>query len=141
MKWLMMTLVLCTSWQNIPGCGAGKGEKTGQGETMPLEQNGFQKVYVEQAESAASLTAGEEMILNVSGNLPSPAYKLERIDVKITGDVIELTPLASFDRKGMAAQMLVPFTESVKVKVAKAGEYTVRLIGRGENRESKITIK
>jgi hypothetical protein len=80
-------------------------------------------------------------VLNVSGNLPSPAYKLERVEVKIRGDIVELTPLASYDRSKMAAQVLVPFNESVKVKLPRAGEYTIRVVGRGENRESKIVVK
>ena len=143
MKYLAMILLLAAGLQSIPGCGAGKGEMTPQEESAPAvsTQTDLQKIYVEQAESVTVAAAGEETVLNVSGNLPSPAYKLERVEVKIKGNVVELTPLASQERGKMVAQVLVPFTESVKVKLPKAGEYIIRVIGRNENRESKITVK
>lgn len=139
----MIALLLGCGLQNIPGCGVTTGKKTAEEASAPVEitQPNLQKIYVEPAVTAATATVGEEIVLNVSGNLPSPAYKLERIEVQIKGKVVELTPLASFDRSKMAAQVLVPFTESVKVKLPAAGEYTIRVIGRTENRESKITAK
>jgi hypothetical protein len=140
MKVFAVFLMLAAGMLNIPGCGAGKGEMTPKEESAPM-QTDLQRIYVEQAETVAVAAAGEETVLNVSGNLPSPAYKLERVEVKIKGNVVELTPLASQERGKMVAQVLVPFTESVKVKLPKAGEYIIRVVGRSENRESKITVK
>lgn len=101
----------------------------------------LQKVYVEPAAAATTAMAGEELVLTVSGNLPSPAYKLERVEVQMKGNVVELIPLASVDRRKMAAQGLAPFEQSVKIKLPAAGEYLIRVVGRNENRESTITVK
>lgn len=143
MRFFAMALLLAASLQNIPGCGAGKGEMTPQEESASAVsmQTGLQKIYVELAESTTIAAAGEETVLNVIGNLPSPAYKLERVEVKVEGNVIELTPLASQDRDKMVAQVLVPFTKTVKVRLPRAGEYIIRVVGRSENRESKIMVK
>jgi hypothetical protein len=139
----IIVALLAFNLQHLPGCGAGKGEMVPNETSAPAQpaQGDLQKIYVQEAETITAAAAGEETVINVSGNLPSPAYKLERVDVKIEGNVVELTPLASHDRGKMAAQVLVPFNETVKVKLPKAGEYTVRVVGRGENRESKITVK
>ena len=143
MKLFILAVMLSFNLQNIPGCGTGKGEMVPREESAPAPpaQGDLQKIYVQEAETTTLSAAGEETILSVSGNLPSPAYKFERVDVQIKGNVVELTPLASYQSGKMAAQVLVPFSETVKVKLPKAGEYTVRVIGRGENRESKIMVK
>ena len=127
MKLFILAVMLSFNLQNIPGCGTGKGEMVPQEESAPAQpaQSDLQKIYVQEAETTTQAAAGEETVLSVSGNLPSPAYKLERVDVKITGNVVELTPLASFQTGKMVAQMLVPFSETVKVKLPKAGEYTI----------------
>lgn len=140
---LMMCALFAVTLQNIPGCVAGKGNGTAVEESSRsvAPQSDLQKIYVQEAQPAVLAAPGEETVFNISGNLPSPAYKLERVDVKIRDNVVELTPLASYDRSKMAAQVLVPFSETVKVKLPKAGEYTIRVVGRGENRESKITVK
>jgi hypothetical protein len=140
---LIILALLALNLRSVPGCGG----RTGNGTVREVDsmadsrQGDLQKAYVEEAQATTLAAAGEETVINVSGNLPSPAYKLERVEVKIKGNVVELTPLASFDRSRMAAQVLVPFSEVVKVKLPKAGEYTVRVVGRSENRESKITVK
>lgn len=107
-------------------------------ETTP---SSLQKVYVESAVAVTTAAAGEELVINVSGNLPSSAYKLERVEVQIKGNVVELIPLASVDRRKMAAQGLAPFEQAVKIKLPTAGEYLIRVVGRNENRESTITVK
>jgi hypothetical protein len=112
--------------------------KAGKAEAML--QN-LQKVYVEPAVMATTAAAGEELVINVSGNLPSPAYKFERVEVQIKGNVVELIPLASVDRRKMAAQGLAPFEQAVKIKLPTAGEYLIRVVGRDENRESTLTVK
>jgi hypothetical protein len=101
----------------------------------------LQKVYVESAMAATTAAAGEELVIKVTGNLPSPAYKLERVEVQMKGKIVELIPLASVDRRKMAAQGLAPFEQPVKIKLPNAGEYLIRVVGRTENRESTITVK
>lgn len=112
--------------------------KADKAEAMPQS---LQKVYVESAAAATTAMAGEELVLTVSGNLPSPAYRLERVEVQMKGNVVELTPLASVDRRKMAAQGLAPFEQAVKIKLPTAGNYLIRVVGRNENRESTITVK
>lgn len=143
MKLFTIAMLIGFGLQNIPGCGVSKSNKSAGEASRPADesQSKLQKVYVETALGAPAATAGEEITLHVSGNLPSPAYKLERVEVQIKDNVVELTPLASFDRGKLAAQVLVPFSEPVKLKLPAAGEYTIRVVGRTENRESKITIQ
>lgn len=113
-------------------------KKMPKAEAMP---SSLQKVYVESAVAATTAAAGEELVINVTGNLPSSAYKLERVEVQIKGNVVELIPLASVDRRKMAAQGLAPFEQAVKIKLPTAGEYLIRVVGRNENRESTLTVK
>lgn len=102
-----------------------------------------QKVYVDQVVSKENVSKDEELEVVVKGNLPSPAYKFERFDVKVKGKTIEVTPLARYDSTKMAAQVLVPYEEVCKIKKLKPGTYELKVHGRNETvtKSENIQVK
>ena len=92
----------------------------------------LQKVYVDKVDSDQSISGAEKLQVNISGNLPSPAYTFERFDVKLKGKVIEIIPLAKFDAAKMVVQVLVPFQEVCTVENLKPGTYNIQVHGRGD---------
>lgn len=92
----------------------------------------LQKIYVDKVDSESSISEAEKLQVNVSGNLPSPAYTFERFDVKVKGQVVEIIPLAKFDADKLVAQVLVPFQEVCSVQNLKTGTYNIEVRGRGD---------
>ena len=92
----------------------------------------LEKIYVDKVDFGPSISEGEKLQVNVSGNLPSPAYTFERFDVKVKGKVVEIIPLAKFDADKMVVQVLVPFQEVCSVENLKAGTYNIQVHGRGD---------
>ena len=96
------------------------------------DSNTLEKIYVDKVDSEQSISEAEKLQVNVSGNLPSPAYVFERFDVKVKGKVIEIIPLAKFDADKMVVQVLVPFQEVCSVENLKPGTYNIQVHGRGD---------
>jgi len=92
----------------------------------------LEKIYVDKVDSEPSISETEKLQVNVSGNLPSPAYTFERFDVKVKGKVVEIIPLAKFDADKMVIQVLVPFHEVCSVGNLKSGTYNIQVYGRGD---------
>jgi len=101
----------------------------------------LQKIYLDEVPNLRTAASDHPTKIQISGNLPNPAYKLDHIDVQVRGDVIEITPLAQHDPTVMVIQVLVPFTDSVEVGPLKAGEYTLRLVGRSGVQETRLEVK
>ncbi len=114
---IMISLIQCTSGKNdIP-----------MQEPTPL-----QKIYVGNVSSEGIVQEPGKLIMKISGNLPSPAYQFERFSVHVKGKVVEITPLATYDRTKMAAQVLVPFQEICKVENLRPGKYDIKILGRSK---------
>ena len=92
----------------------------------------LEKIYVDKVDSGPNISEAEKLQVNVSGNLPSPAYTFERFDVKVKGKVVEIIPLAKFDADKMVVQVLVPFQEVCSVENLKPGTYNIQVHGRGD---------
>ncbi len=86
------------------------------------------RVFVDNVQSAQTINASENLTIEVSGNLPSPAHSLKGFDVKVDGKFIEITPVTEFNSSVMAAQVLVPFQKTVTVENLKPGKYKVKVI-------------
>ncbi len=100
---------------------------------VPMQDSDkLEKIYVDKVDAGASISEAEKLQVNVSGNLPSPAYTFERFDVKVKGKVVEIIPLAKFDADKMVVQVLVPFQEVCSVENLKAGTYNIQVHGRGD---------
>jgi len=110
----------------ISNCTTSKNSVPGQ------DSDRLVKIYIDKVDSEPSISEAEKLQVNVSGNLPSPAYTFERFDVKVKGKVIEIIPLAKFDADRMAAQVLVPFQEVCTVENLKPGTYSIQVHGRGD---------
>jgi len=79
--------------------------------------------------------------LMIYGILPNPAYKIERIDVKVKEDIIQITPLASYVPKKIVIQMTVKFEEKCKVsRLNKGKEYNINLIGTKKSLRYKLKL-
>ncbi len=100
---------------------------------VPMQDSdNLEKIYVDKVDSDQSISEAKKLHVNVSGNLPSPAYTFERFDVKVKGKVVEIIPLAKFDADKMVIQVLVPFQEVCSVENLKAGTYNIQVHGRGD---------
>jgi hypothetical protein len=111
-----------------------------QDSEMTSSEEGSEKVYVTSAEILPGITSDNEVTIKVTGNLPTPAYKITKIDVKLSGTNIEITPIAYHNKDMVAIQMLVPFEETVKVKVRRFGSYTLKLNGRTDTVQKAVVI-
>ena len=123
---LSISLILLVVLFSILNCSTSKNG-------VPVkESNGLQKIYIDKVDSDQSISSAEILQVNVSGNLPSPAYTFEQFDVKVNGQVVQITPLAKFNADKMVAQMLVPFKEVCSVENLKPGTYDIQVNGRGD---------
>ncbi|MFQ5769227.1 MAG: hypothetical protein ACE5HX_01725 [bacterium] len=99
-----------------------------------------EKIYVESVDSRVVLSKLDELEVKIKGNLPSPAYTFDRFDVKVSKNVIEITPMAKHDPYKIVTQVLVPFEEVCKVRNLKPGNYEIKVMGRGDSVISKKNI-
>jgi len=90
-----------------------------------------QLFYIDDATCGETISSGERLEVTVKGNLPSPAYSFEGFDVKVKGDVIEISPLANYEPDKLVAQVLVPFEEVCRVENLKPGTYDLKINSRG----------
>lgn len=93
-----------------------------------IPQDNARKVYVDSVQVLPD-SSSKDTKLVIKGSLPSPAYSLNQISVKIFKDKIDITPLAQFDRFVRTIQVIVPFQDTLAVKVEKKGKYQIRLHG------------
>lgn len=104
------------------------------------KKNMSEKIYVESVDSRVVLSKLDELEVKIKGNLPSPAYTFDRFDVKVSKNVIEITPMAKHDPYKIVTQVLVPFEEVCKVRNLKPGNYEIKVMGRGDSVISKKNI-
>ncbi len=107
----------------------------------PAGKSDSQSIYVDTVEPTRPSFTAEQLSLRIKGNLPSPAYKFDRFEVKVKGREIAIRPLATIDTSVMAAQVLVPFEQVCEVENVKPGSYEVKVYGRGGNVVSIENIK
>lgn len=113
----MISLIQCTSGKN----------------DIPMQEpTRLQKIYVDNVNSEGIVQEPGKLIMKISGNLPTPAYRFERFSIHVKGNIVEITPLATYDRTKMAAQVLVPFQEICKVENLKPGKYAIKVFGRSK---------
>ena len=123
---LNIGLVSCIALFAICSCTTSKNGGVVQ------NSDGLEMVYVDKVDSDQSISEAEKLQVNISGNLPSPAYTFERFAVKLKGKAIEIIPLAKFDATKMVVQVLVPFQEVCSVENLKPGTYNILVRGRGD---------
>ncbi len=99
----------------------------------------MQKTYVESVEIDANYSGTGEIKFIVYGQLPSPAYKLDIVDVAVEEKNVFLTPYAYYQQKTSTLQVLIPFQTSVIVKLDSPGEYKIHLIGRASTLQKNFT--
>ncbi len=61
------------------------------------------------------------------GMLPNPAYALERVDVDVQNNVVNLLPWMSHDPNKIVIQMTVPFEHNVDIGTLDLPDYTIRV--------------
>jgi hypothetical protein len=108
-------------------------------ENEQMREN-IEKVYVSSAEILPGITAGNEVSVRITGNLPNPAYKIDSYDIKVQGNNIEITPLAYHDKSVVAIQMLVHFEDTVKVKLQELGTHTMKINGRTKTMTKDVVL-
>ncbi|KAA3659658.1 MAG: hypothetical protein DWQ10_08440 [Calditrichaeota bacterium] len=101
----------------------------------------IQKTYVESVDVDPDHHGNDELKLIIRGQLPSPAYTFDVVDVVKDERNIYLTPFAVYQEKTTALQVLIPYQTSVIVHVDSPGEYKLFLIGRSATLRKNITIR
>lgn len=91
-------------------------------------QHSLRKVYVESVVVSPHSTS-DKTTLVFEGNLPNTAYQFHHTDVKVGKNKIHLTPLAKFDEDVIYIPVLIPFSDTVRVKLVKQQRYEVMLHG------------
>lgn len=99
-----------------------------------------EKVYISSAAILPGVTANNEIQVKIKGNLPSPAYKIQKYDISVKGPKIEITPLAHFDKNIVAIQMLVAFEDTVTVRLKTLGTHFLRVNGRSNTVTTETVI-
>lgn len=115
------------------------GERIDQSEVRMKAASGLQKVIVDSFTVAESEKMGAVEVL-LSGQLPSPAYTIERVDVKRRGKVIEITPWMRYDPNKIVIMMTIPYTRRVSVEGLDEKTYTIRVEDAKQIRSREVTM-
>lgn len=101
-------------------------ERVGRSEGSAQKSSLLQKAAVD---SVAVIDAEQEGALDVvlTGYLPSPAYEIERVEVKRRGKTIEITPLMRHDPDKIVIMMTIPYSKRVRLEKLRHQAYTVRV--------------
>lgn len=91
-----------------------------------------QPVYVDDVQAPASVHAGATVEVKVSGNLPTPAWELEHVDVKKSGHTVTITLWGRRTGNNPGIQVLQPFTKTVPVSGLAPGTWTIEVIGHAD---------
>lgn len=113
-------------------------ERAGRSEDSARKSTGLQKAAVD---SIAFIEVEQEGALEVllTGYLPSPAYEIERVEVKRRGKTIEITPLMRHDPDKIVIMMTIPFSERVRLEKLRRQSYTVRVNDARRVRSQQVT--
>ncbi len=114
----LLLLVACANHENVETRQPAEGKAD------------LEKIYPVSITQPEPVLQGKELKLRIQGHLPSPAYKFREFRVAISRNLIEITPLASYDKKKTVVQMLVPFDEVCSIKGVDPGHYEVKVLGR-----------
>lgn len=115
------------------------GERGEQSEGRMTSTSGLQKAIVDSFTVADSKKEKAVDVL-LSGQLPSPAYTIERVDVKRRGQVIEITPWMRYDPNKIVIMMTIPYTHRVSVDGLNEKSYTIRVADAKQIRSREVTI-
>lgn len=91
-----------------------------------------QPVYVDEVHAPASAHAGATVEVKVTGNLPTPAWELEHVDVKKHGHTVTITLWGRRTTDNPGVQVLKPFTKTVPVSGLSPGTWTIEVIGHAD---------
>lgn len=101
-----------------------------------------QPVYVDQLKAPTTAASGQAVEVTVTGNLPSPAWELGDVSVERSGKTVTLTVWGVLKHKGMAAQVLVPFTKTLALQDLTPGTWTIEVRGHaGTSSKAQVEVK
>lgn len=120
----------------IVALGCAHAPKQKEGESVADRQ----PVYVESVRAPSTVKAGEPLELTIEGNLPTPAWRVDDVQVERSGQTVTVTVWARLVDKGVSIQVLEPITQKVTVPDLPAGQWTVRVKGHGDT-EDTVQVK
>lgn len=121
----------------LSGCLSNKSAEQGRPAVQPSKTSQH-KVYIDAVDVVQQKADSREVLIRVKGNLPNPAYRIIDYQVQIEGDQITIVPEVTYDKDAMVVQMLVPFEDTLTVKLEKPGEYKIYLEGRSKSVVKKL---
>jgi hypothetical protein len=113
------------------------GENVHQSEVSMQRASELQKAVVDSFAVVDSEKVGAVDIL-LAGQLPSPAYNIERVDVKRRGKVIEITPWMRYDPNKIVIMVTVPYSQRVSLGNLGEQTYTVRVVDAKQIRSRQV---
>ena len=140
--WLLM--VVSGIVLNGAGClSTGKNQPSQEPKSEPevTPSSSLEKLYLDEMPKQLAAASNRATTFEVKGKLPNPAYRLDHVEVKVRGRVIEITPWAQVNHNVMVVQIVVPYSEKVEVGPLAPGEYTVRFVSRSGVQEARLEVK
>ncbi len=111
------------------GCWSGKSAEQAKPNKLPIRAT-MHKVYLDSVKIVSQDKSVGEIRLLIRGHLPNPAYKIEGYEVEVKGDRVQIKPRVSYRSDMIVVQMLVPFEDTVHVKIPKPGHYKITVEGK-----------
>ncbi|MDQ7054899.1 MAG: hypothetical protein Q9P14_19185 [candidate division KSB1 bacterium] len=127
-------------WLLVSGCWSNKSAEQGRPAVQPSEQSQH-KVYIDDVEVLQQKAGTHEVLIRVRGNLPNPAYRITDYRISIDKGQITIIPDVTYDKDAMVVQVLVPFEDTLTVKLQKPGEYKIYLEGRSKAVVKKLQLQ
>ncbi|MDZ7346816.1 MAG: hypothetical protein ONA69_08510 [candidate division KSB1 bacterium] len=72
---------------------------------------------------------GKEAVLEIFGQLPSPAYSLDHVEIVRKGNRITVIPWLNYRRDQIVIMMTVPFQHKISLPLQKNGRFAVQVEG------------
>jgi hypothetical protein len=98
-------------------------------EAQPGER---QPVYVDDIQAPASVKAGATVEVTVNGNLPTPAWEIENVEVKKDDHTVTIVLWGRLTTSNPGIQVLQPFTRKVPVPGLSPGTWVIEVLGFGD---------
>lgn len=98
-------------------------------------------VFLDNVQVPAHVAGGVSVDVTLTGNLPSPAYELVEPGVQRTDHHLIIQLASHLKNKNPTIQVLVPFTQVVKLGALEPGDWTITVKPtRGEPVDTTVTV-
>lgn len=102
----------------------------------------YNGVTLTRIEAPDTVKAGSEVPVVIEGLFPTPAWEIDRVTIQELGRRVILRPIGRLDRqKEPVIQIVVSFSDTVRVSLELPGTYTIEVIGLNEILTEKVVAE